>query len=124
MGSRYESLPVKQPRSKIFYLEAVTGERMRSVSYTHPVKQPRSKIFYLEAVTETRGFRVKLDLFVTNLNEEEFCSAFAVETFGPWCKDAKDLVFQLGRRLLSTSGDPRCLDFKALERRRNKRHHE
>ncbi|KAJ4426083.1 hypothetical protein ANN_26892 [Periplaneta americana] len=27
--------------------------------------------------------------------------AFAVETFGPWCRDAKDLLTQIGTRLLS-----------------------
>ncbi|PSN42836.1 hypothetical protein C0J52_14390, partial [Blattella germanica] len=37
--------------------------------------------------------------------------AFAVETFGPWCKDAKDLVSDLGHRLLSITGDPRCVNF-------------
>ena len=46
-----------------------------------------------------------------NLTSNYIFVAFAVETFGPWCKDAKDLVFQLGRRLLSTSGDPRCVNF-------------
>ncbi|PSN31464.1 hypothetical protein C0J52_27316 [Blattella germanica] len=30
------------------------------------------------------------------------------ETFGPLCKEAKDLILQLGRRLQSISGDPRC----------------
>ncbi|PSN43096.1 hypothetical protein C0J52_23607, partial [Blattella germanica] len=29
--------------------------------------------------------------------------AFAVETFGPWCQEAKDLVSALGRRALETS---------------------
>ncbi|KAJ4431611.1 hypothetical protein ANN_20210 [Periplaneta americana] len=37
--------------------------------------------------------------------------AFAVETFGPWCRDAKDLMTQIGTRLLSRTGDPRCINF-------------
>ncbi|KAJ4426737.1 hypothetical protein ANN_26536 [Periplaneta americana] len=37
--------------------------------------------------------------------------AFAVETFGPWCRDAKDLLTQIGTRLLSRTGDPRCINF-------------
>ncbi|KAJ4446830.1 hypothetical protein ANN_13528 [Periplaneta americana] len=35
----------------------------------------------------------------------------AIETFGPWCRDAKDLLTQIGTRLLSRTGDPRCINF-------------
>lgn len=46
-----------------------------------------------------------------NLTTNYIFRAFAVETFGPWCKDAKDLVSDLGHRLLSITGDPRCVNF-------------
>ena len=46
-----------------------------------------------------------------NLTSNYIFVAFAAETFGPLCKEAKDLILQLGRRLLSISGDPRCTNF-------------
>ena len=37
--------------------------------------------------------------------------AFAVETFGPWCQEAKDLVLAVGRWLITSTGDHRCTSY-------------
>ncbi|KAJ4435970.1 hypothetical protein ANN_18593 [Periplaneta americana] len=36
---------------------------------------------------------------------------FAVETIGFWCKEAKDLVSEIGRSLVTVTGDPHCTNY-------------
>ncbi|KAJ4447838.1 hypothetical protein ANN_09846 [Periplaneta americana] len=36
---------------------------------------------------------------------------FAVQTLGSWCKEAKDLVSEIGRSLVTVTGDPHCTNY-------------
>ena len=36
---------------------------------------------------------------------------FAVETLGPWCREAKSLISTIGRCLVQLTGDPRSSEF-------------
>lgn len=46
-----------------------------------------------------------------DLVDQYFFVGFAVETMGPWCKEAKALVLDIGRRLISATGETRSCQY-------------
>ena len=47
----------------------------------------------------------------SNLADNYIFVPFAVETLGPWCREAKALISTIGRCLVQLSGDPRSSEF-------------
>ena len=54
--------------------------------------------------------RIKRQKYHHLLSTHEFY-AFAVETFGSWSTEARELVSVIGKYLISSSGDPRCVGY-------------
>lgn len=47
----------------------------------------------------------------SHISNNYFFVAFAVETFGTWCADAKDLINRIGRLLQDLTNDSRATNF-------------
>ena len=74
-----------------------------SASYLPITSQSSGSAAELAVMHKKNKYRALVDNFIF--------IAFAVETFGPWCREALDLVSEIGKQLRVLTCDPRATEF-------------